>query len=83
VGAPPALLPASVVDGTSKRLLAAWKEEHEDETWDAAAATGKAEPLLYALAEYHRREDLAERVLAQLLGGASKQAGGPYRSAVR
>lgn len=83
VGAPPALLPSSVVDGTSKRLLAVWREEHEDESWDAAAATGKAEPLLYALAEYHRREDLAERVLAQLLAGDAKPAGGPYRGTAR
>lgn len=63
VGAPPELLPGGVRKEISQRLLDTWQQANEDESWDAAAEAGKADPLLFTLAAYHGREDLARRVL--------------------
>lgn len=76
-GAPPPLLPAELRDDTARKLLVQWQENHEGGAWDRAIESGKSDPLLFAVAEFHGRPDLAKSVLRQL--GQPEQLGEPYR----
>jgi hypothetical protein len=66
VGAPPSLLKSLDRDPIAERLLTRWNKERAGENWERAAETGVADPLLFAIAEYHLRNDLADRVLNRL-----------------
>jgi hypothetical protein len=78
IGAPPAILPAELRQGTAATLVEKWKEDHGDQAWDSAIAAGKGDLLLFALAEYHLRPDLASQALARLVAGDAA-TGAPYR----
>ncbi|MBS1121157.1 MAG: hypothetical protein H6Q90_3385 [Deltaproteobacteria bacterium] len=80
VGAPPSLLPRDVCEETANRLRSAWEADNEGRAWDRDVEAGKADVLLFAVAEYHHRPDLAQQVLAQLgRQGTEQGAQGPYR----
>lgn len=76
VGAPPELLPDEQRDETAKALLTRWQAEHDGQAWDRAIENGATAPLLFAVAEYHLRPDLARRALAQVPVAPGH---GPYR----
>lgn len=83
VGAPPDLLPRALVDKTRTKLVDAWKEEHDERAWEEAIGRGEAEPLLFALAEYHERADLAAEVLERMTKPDRDATAGPYRTGPR
>ncbi len=67
VGAPPEFLPLDIVANTSDRLLGAWQDQHAGEDWTSTAETLLSfDPLLFAVAEFQRRPDLASRVLSRM-----------------
>jgi hypothetical protein len=78
IGAPPSLLPADLRETTAYSLVERWKEEHGDQAWDSAIAAGKGDLLLFVLAEYHLRPDLASHALARMVAGDPASAT-PYR----
>ncbi len=78
-GAPPALLGDRATE-LGDRLRARWEKDHDGQAWDRAIELGAADPLLFAVAEYHLRPDLAQAVLAKLAGAAAgAPSDGPYR----
>jgi len=58
VGAPPEMLPPHVAKAIRQALEGRWREDHL-EPWTEAIAAGVGDEILYALAEYHGRRDLA------------------------
>ncbi len=66
VGAPPEFLPSDMVANTSDRLLGVWQDQHAGKDWTVATEASGFDPLLFALAEFQMRPDLASRVLAQM-----------------
>jgi hypothetical protein len=79
VAAPPELLPANVRESTAERLAKAWDADNEGVPWKRAIESGKADPLLFALAEYDRNAQLAAILLDRLQRGDSLPETGPYR----
>lgn len=77
VGAPPDLLPADVRTSTADALRTAWERDHAGLPWDRAIENGSTDLLLFAVAEYHGRPDLARRALEGQ--GADPHGAGPYR----
>jgi hypothetical protein len=65
IGAPPEWLPVETRTKLAASLTAQWKADHT-ETWESAIAAGTKSVLLFALAEYHVRPELAQQALAQL-----------------
>jgi hypothetical protein len=55
-----------MVEETSQRLRAAWDAKNAGKEWKADAELGKSDPLLFAVAEFERRPDLASRVLSRI-----------------
>jgi hypothetical protein len=76
-GAPPTLLPVHVRDAINEKLLAEWRKEKGDAPWDREIENGNGTPLLFALAEYHGRPDLARVAFGNI--GAEKAPASPYR----
>jgi hypothetical protein len=76
-GAPPELMPAHVRDEVKDKLLAFWRANNEDRPWDREIENGKGDPLLFALAEYHGRPDLARVAFANI--GNQPMPESPYR----
>jgi hypothetical protein len=76
-GAPPELLPSHVRDSISEKLLEEWRTEKGDLPWDREIENGKGTPLLFALAEYHGRPDLARVAFGNI--GAAAAPTNPYR----
>jgi hypothetical protein len=76
-GAPPELLPAHVRDSIQDTLVKAWQKDKGDAPWDREIENGKGDPLLFALAEYHGRPDLARVAFANI--GSEKSPESPYR----
>lgn len=81
VGAPPDLLPEPLRSDTAQALRERWEKANDGRAWDRAIETGVADVLLFAVAEYHARPDLARSVLHQLVarGEATPPTDGPYR----
>jgi len=76
-GAPPEVMPAHVREDIKDRLLAAWRKDNEERPWDREIENGKGDPLLFALAEYHGRPDLARVAFSNI--GAQPVPASPYR----
>jgi hypothetical protein len=76
-GAPPELLPVHVRDSIKETLIAEWRKDSGDAPWDREIENGKGEPLLFALAEYHGRPDLARTAFANI--GSKPAPTSPYR----
>lgn len=76
-GAPPLLLPVHVRDSISEKLVEEWRKEKGDLPWDREIENGKGSPLLFALAEYHGRPDLARVAFGNI--GAEAAPASPYR----
>lgn len=76
-GAPPEWLPAHVRESMKDKLLEAWRTEKGDQPWDREIENGHGDPLLFALAEYHGRPDLAKVAFANM--GSKPTPTSPYR----
>ncbi|HWB38054.1 MAG TPA: hypothetical protein VHA75_18710 [Rugosimonospora sp.] len=80
VGAPPDLLPEDLRDGTAQKLRERWEKDNEGRAWDRTIEGGGGDVLLFAVAEYHLRPDLAKTVIDHMKGGGGKElTDGPYR----
>ena len=80
IGAPPDLLPEDLCEQTANSLRGKWEKDNEGRAWDRAIEDGSSDVLLFAVAEYHARPDLAKRVLDKKLKDAGEApADGPYR----
>ena len=77
-GAPPAMLPADVRESIRSELLASWAKDNDGRAWDRDIESGKGDALLFAVAEYHGRPDLAKQALANI-GKDPVAPDGPYR----
>jgi hypothetical protein len=66
MGAPARMLPPELVERKAAELLAHWNAISQGRSWEAAIEHDRADALLLALAEFHRRPDLAARVLDRL-----------------
>ncbi len=78
IGAPVQYVPAQVAEEMRTTLLAAWTKKSPTMPWERAIDTGKGGVLLYALADYHGRPDLAARSLENL-SEVDALITGPYR----
>jgi hypothetical protein len=76
-GAPPELLPVHVRDSIKDKLVEEWHKDRGDQPWDREIENGKGEPLLFALAEYHGRPDLARVAISNI--GSQPAPTSPYR----
>jgi len=76
-GAPPELLPAHVHDSIQETLVKEWRKDKGDAPWDREIENGQGDALLFALAEYHGRPDLARVAFANM--GTQKLPESPYR----
>jgi hypothetical protein len=76
-GAPPELLPADIRDRIKETLLGEWKKDKGDAPWDREIENGKGDAVLFALAEYHGRPDLARVAFANI--GSEPKPESPYR----
>ena len=76
-GAPPELLPAHVHDSIKDKLVEQWRKDKGDQPWDREIENGKGDALLFALAEYHGRPDLARVALGNI--GSQPAPESPYR----
>jgi hypothetical protein len=81
IAAPPSLLPEKIRASTLTGLKADWKKERGDESWQAAIKSGEKHALLFAIAAYSLRPELADRALASLVApDVPKPNAGPYRT---
>lgn len=76
-GAPPELLPAHVHDSIKEKLVEEWRKDKGDQPWDREIENGKGDALLFALAEYHGRPDLARIAFGNI--GSQPAPESPYR----
>jgi hypothetical protein len=76
-GAPPVWMPADIRESIKDKLIETWRTEHNDRPWDREIENGQGDPLLFALAEYHGRPDLARVALANI--GTKPMSTDPYR----
>jgi hypothetical protein len=76
-GAPPRWLPVQVRESIKDKLLEVSRKERNDRPWDREIENGQGDPLLFALAEYHGRPDLARVALSNM--GTTPMPTSPYR----
>jgi hypothetical protein len=78
IGAPVSYIPHDVAEKLRASLLADWSKANPTMPWERAIDTGQGGLLLYVIADYHGRADLAARSLENLSASDALVAG-PYR----
>jgi hypothetical protein len=78
IGAPVAYVPSEVAENIRTTLLAEWTKANPSMPWERAIDTGQGGVLLYTLADYHGRPELAARCLENL-SEVDAMLTGPYR----